>query len=246
MKKMRFIAVMLMAALLVTFCGGFAYADEDIEVKTTASVNLRKGPGTDYAKITSVKKGREFDYTGISRYDDRGVVWHRIEYKTGYAWVSSRYSNVINDGVALNDSTYVEATASVNLRSGPGTGYKKLSTAAKGDKLFYLGEQAKDAAGRKWYKASCSKGEVWVISTYARIKTGEVSYEQQTYVMTTGSVNLRMGPALGYKKIVAIPDDTKLEYMGKSTKDGRGVVWYNVGYKTNNGWVSSAYAELKK
>ena len=107
MKKLRFVSMILVAALLMSMCCVAAFADEDIEVKTTASVNLRKGPGTGYKKITSVKKNREYDYTGVSSYDSRGVVWHRIEYGTGFAWVSSVYSDVVNDGVALNDNTYV-------------------------------------------------------------------------------------------------------------------------------------------
>lgn len=246
MKKLRFVSMILVAALLMSMCCVAAFADEDIEVKTTASVNLRKGPGTGYKKITSVKKNREYDYTGVSSYDSRGVVWHRIEYGTGFAWVSSVYSDVVNDGVALNDNTYVETTANVNLRTGPGTGYRKLTAAAKNSKLFYLGEQAKDASGRIWYKVASSEGEAWLTSRYSRIKTAGTSAgtTTQAYVKTTASVNMRKGPGLGYDKVVAFAKGKKLTYLNESSTDSRGVVWYKVKSGSYTGWMSSVYSDL--
>lgn len=243
MKKLRVVSVIMLAAL----CAAPALAGEDMEVRTTASVNLRRGPGTGYSKIISVSKDREYDYAGVSSYDFRGVVWHKLEYKNGYAWVSSRYSDVVNDGVALNDTTYVETTTAVNLRKGPGTGYKKLTVAAKGAKLFYLGEQATDASGRVWYKVASSEGEAWLTSRYSRIKTGgEPDYEEKAYVKTTASVNLRKGPGLGYGKIVAFAKDKKLDYLGESSTDSRGVVWYKVKTGNYTGWISSVYSKLYK
>jgi len=239
----------VMCALFVWLCGAPALAAEDMEVRATASVNLRKGPGTGYGKITSVKKGKELDYTGVSSYDSRGVVWHRVEYKNGYAWMSSKYSDVINDGTALNDGTYVKTTASVNLRKGPGTGYKKLTVAAKGAKLFYLGEQSKDASGRIWYKVACSKGEAWVTSRYSSISTGGSSGSSSTgeaYVKTTASVNLRKGPGLDYGKVVAFAKGKKLTYLGKTRTDDRGVAWYYVKSGKYTGWMSSKYSKLYK
>ena len=246
MKKLRFVSMILVAAMLMGMCCVSAFADEDIGVKTTASVNLRKGPGTGYKKITSVKKNREYDYTGVSSYDSRGVVWHRIEYGNSFAWVSSKYSDVVNDGVALNDNTYVETTANVNLRTGPGTGYRKLTTAAKNSKLFYLGEQAKDASGRIWYKVASSEGEAWLTSRYSRIKTAGTSAgtTTQAYVKTTASVNMRKGPGLGYGKVVAFAKGKKLTYLNESSTDSRGVVWYKVKSGSYTGWMSSVYSDL--
>ena len=248
MKKIRFISMAVLVALLMSILSSFAFAaGTDMELKTTASVNLRKGPGTGYAKIIAVTKNREFEYTGVSKYDSRGVVWHKIEYKTGYAWVSSAYSDVYDGSTKLSDSKYVTTTASVNLRKGPGTGYGKLSTASKNTKLFYLGESKKDSAGTTWYKVSCSKGEAWVSGKYAKLNTASGSSSSSaSYVKTTASVNLRKGPGLDYAKVVAYSKDKKLTYMGESSKDSRGVVWYKVSDGKNTGWVSSKYAKLYK
>ena len=63
-------------------------------------------------------------------------------------------------------------------------------------------------------------------------------------VRTTGNVWLRKGPGKGYGKIRSIASGRKLEYLGKSSVDSRGVRWYRVRYDGSTGWVSSRYAKL--
>ena len=245
MKKMRVISIFLLVVMLMSFAGTFAMAaGDDMVLKTTASVNLRKGPGLDYGKITAVSKGREYDYSGISRYDDRGVVWHQIEYKDGYAWVSSRYSDVYNGRTQLNDNTYVRTTANVNLRQGPGSAYDRIAVASKGTKLFYLGVSVTDFNGNTWYMVSSAYGEAWLTAKYATVSTGSVVYE--AYVVTTASVNMRKGPGLGYAKITSYRKDKELTYLGSNSVDSRGVTWYKVTDGKNTGWISSVYSDLIK
>lgn len=250
MKKIRIVSMTVIVALLMSICSSLAMAaGNDMVLKTTASVNLRKGPGTDYSKIVSVSKYTEFDYTCVSKYDGKGVVWHKVEYKAGYAWVSSKYSNVYDGKVQLDDSEYVRTTASVNLRKGPGTGYGKVSTASKNTKLFFLGSTAKDPRGVIWYKVACSKGEAWVSSTYAKRNAysgGSNTSPSAVYAITTGSVNLRKGPGLGFDKIVAYGKGKILTYLGQYCTDSRGVVWYMVTDGKYTGWMSSKYLKAYK
>lgn len=63
-------------------------------------------------------------------------------------------------------------------------------------------------------------------------------------VRTTGNVWLRQGPGLGYDKITAMSEGTKLSYLGKTSTDDRGVKWYYVKYDGRKGWVSSRYSKL--
>lgn len=244
MRHMRIVAMLLAVSFIMAAFGTAAMA-AGMTVVTTASVNLRRGAGVGYGRITAVSKNSRYDYTGRSAYDERGVAWHRLKYGSGYAWVSSRYSNVVIDGVTLNDDACVITTASVNLRSGAGTGYSRLSTAARGTKLFYLGMAARDSSGRIWYRVSCSQGPAWVSSRYAVLGSQTPSYESSSdYVTTTASVNLRKGPGLGYGVIVALSKGRRLEYMGQSSTDSRGVVWYKVSYNGSEAWISSRYSKL--
>ena len=49
-------------------------------------------------------------------------------------------------------AAYVEATAMVNLRSGPGLGYKDIGTIYEGTTLTYLDQFSIDERGVAWYK----------------------------------------------------------------------------------------------
>lgn len=237
----------LAAILIVLICCTTAFAEGNMRVKTTGSVNLRKGPGTDYSVIRALASGNEYEYTGVSSYDSRGIVWHRLIYKNGCGWLSSKYSNVIMDGVELNDGSYVMTTASVNLRKGAGVGYKRVSVAQKGTKLFYLGKSARDADGRIWYMVSCSGGAAWVSSRYAKLYTSAqtgTSESHTAYVKTTASVNLREGPGLGYSVIFAVTKGNTFTYKGETSTDKRGVKWYKISYGSGEAWISSVYSKL--
>lgn len=243
MKLNRLFALVLALALIATFAAFPASAESSMSLKTTASVNLRKGPDTSYAKITAVSSGKKFTYLGISAYDAKGRLWHKISYDGSSAWLYAGYTKVTVDGSTISNSAYVKTTASVNLRKGAGTGYAKVTVAANGAKLFYLGSSAKDGNGRTWYRVASAYGPAWVSSKYATLSGSSSSGGDK--VVTTGSVWLRKGAGLGYAKIAAIPEGTTLAYLGSTSTDSRGVKWYKVKYDGNTGWVSSKYSKIK-
>lgn len=61
---------------------------------------------------------------------------------------------------------------------------------------------------------------------------------------TTGNVNLRIGPGLGYDTVSSIPSGIYIDYLDESFSDERGVTWYYVRYGDIIGWASSKYVEL--
>lgn len=243
MKTRRLFAFILALVLTAALAQLPASAASTMTLKTTASVNLRKGPNTTYSKITAVASGKKFTYLGISAYDARGRLWHKISYKSSSAWLYAGYTKVTVDGSGISNSEYVKSTASVNLRKGAGTNYGKRTAVTKGTKLFYLGSTAKDGNGRKWYRVASPYGPAWVSSKYAT-RNGSSSSDSSK-VITTGTVWQRKGPGLGYAKIRSIPDGTTVTYLDKSSTDSRGVKWYKISYKGKSGWVSSKYAKVK-
>lgn len=64
-------------------------------------------------------------------------------------------------------------------------------------------------------------------------------------VWTTGNVNMRKGPGLGYSSIRSLSAGKKLSF-DKTSTDDRGVKWYRIEYKGRTGWISSKYATEKK
>ena len=61
-------------------------------VKATGDVNLRKGPGLDYAEAGMMKAGKTAKYLGSTKKDARGVAWYKVSFNGRTGWVSSRYS----------------------------------------------------------------------------------------------------------------------------------------------------------
>ena len=89
MKNMlRMIAALLIAVMCLT---GAALAAG--KIKTTGDVNIRKGPGLDYAVSSNVGSGKVFEYDKTS-VDERGVTWYKITWKGKDAWVSSKYTKL--------------------------------------------------------------------------------------------------------------------------------------------------------
>lgn len=82
----RVVTAFLVFALLICYS---VLAD----VYTTGNVNLRAGPGLDYATVGSVPSGTRLTYLGETSVDERGVAWYMVDYK-GTNWVSSKYSEL--------------------------------------------------------------------------------------------------------------------------------------------------------
>lgn len=61
---------------------------------------------------------------------------------------------------------------------------------------------------------------------------------------TTGDVNLRSGPGLGYDSLGVISAGNTVEYLGESSVDERGVAWYRIRYNEKEGWGSSKYVVI--
>ena len=90
MKNMlRMIAALLIAVMCLT---GAALAAG--KIKTTGDVNIRKGPGLDYATSGNVGSGKVFEYDKTS-VDERGVKWYKVSYNGKTGWISSKYSKIV-------------------------------------------------------------------------------------------------------------------------------------------------------
>ena len=154
---MKWIAALLIAAMMMTTAALAAG-----QIKTTGSVNVRKGAGLNYASKGTVKAGKVLDYDDTKK-DGRGVVWYHITSgKSG--WVSSKYATPVS-----KDKNVVKATGNVNLRKGPGLGYASIATLKKGKTAAYLGEKKKDNRGVAWYKVSFGGKTGWISSKYGKL-----------------------------------------------------------------------------
>lgn len=147
-------------------------------VAGTASVNLRSGPGREFALVGSASPA---DRLLISRVDATGS-WLRLS-GSSERWVSASLVDVSGDLPASSSETpsLAGGTAAaklkppfvgvvnapvVNIRSGPGTNFAILSTAKAGERLPVIGL---NAAG-DWAQLSGSS-ERWVLASVLDLLT---------------------------------------------------------------------------
>ena len=57
----------------------------------------------------------------------------------------------------------------------------------------------------------------------------------------SGKSNVRTGPGREYRSIGVLHRDEDARYLGKTSTDERGVVWYKIRWDGRDAWVSSKY-----
>lgn len=140
-----------------------------------ASLNLRSGPGTSYSKVASIPANAILTITGI----ENG--WYKTSYNGSEGYVSSDYITLSTSSSAETTATEPTNTtrtgilntngSSLNLRSGPGTGYSKVASIPAGAVLTITAEES------GWYKTSYNG------------KTGYVSADYITLVDSASAAN---------------------------------------------------------
>ena len=141
---------------------------------------------------------------------------------------------------ALAEGSYVKTAGNVNVRSGAGTEYRVLGTAAKNSELTYLDEAKTDKNGVVWYRVRLNARTVgWVCSKYCAMYACDTTVE-----VTGGEVHLRRTPSLNGTVLATKKKGDKLTYLNETSTDNRGVTWYYVSANGKTGWISSKYAKL--
>ncbi len=145
-------------------CSGDAYTvivkqTDDVQVlastayvQATAAVNVRSGPGTSYTILGKLSAGDKVEKLGVSG------TWTKINYNGKAAYVSTKYVKDISETTA----TYMQATANVNVRSGPGTSYAKLGQLYKGTIVPKLGTSG------SWTKIVYNSKTAYVSTKYLK------------------------------------------------------------------------------
>ncbi|MDP2601397.1 MAG: SH3 domain-containing protein, partial [Deltaproteobacteria bacterium] len=105
---------------------------------TTAAVNLRSGPGTKYAVVTTLPKGIKVNVVG------REGNWLKVESKQGNkpGYISENYARPLETQQVAQSKTATPSVAGayrtlrdVELRDGPGTKFKVVATLPAGIKI---------------------------------------------------------------------------------------------------------------
>lgn len=141
---------------------------------TTSILNVRKGAGTNHAKIGTLKSGNKVTIQETKN------GWHKVKLSNGtVGWVSAEYikvstsSNTSNNTSSSNQTNVSNKigtvnTSSLNVRKGAGTNYSIVGSVKSGQKVGIL------STSNGWYNVvlpSGSKG--WVSSKYIKVSNGD-------------------------------------------------------------------------
>lgn len=115
---------------------------DDVATIIEDNVMIRKGPGTSYEAFAKANKNNQFDCA-----DDKD--WLCVMHNGALRWVSEKY---VKDGVCT--------ASSLNVRKGPGKGYKSIGTVKNGHKFVIV-----DTDG--WMAIDIDGVIYWVSAKYA-------------------------------------------------------------------------------
>jgi uncharacterized protein YraI len=215
----------------------------DCETKVvTSSLNLRKGPGTNYEVLYVMKPGLEVQMDLNPDMHQNGFAHISWDNGENYGWAYESYladpgSGSSDDGGDLGDGwqegdaeiTGVGVvTTNVNFRSGPGTSYDVQFVIEQSSQIA-LTDVVVNGFRNVW--ASGYNG--WVYDDYILNSDGYFPGDNAT---TTSRLNLRAQPNLGAEVLLVIPDGASV-LINDDEENGFRYVTYN----GVTGWAWEAY-----
>ena len=173
------------------------------------SLNVRVGPGTDYSKIKEIPQGVRYAYYEVS--DE----WVRIS----EGWVSTSYFYI--EGTTAEDAAAgIVTTNDLNVRTGPGTSFKRVGSYMEEDTVEIL------AVVNGW--GYTEKG--WISMMY--VAPAEPVYATGNATVIIG-LNIREEPDPDSEKIDAYKKGDRVVIL--DVQDGWG--------RTDKGWINLAYVK---
>lgn len=246
--------------------GGVPVTSEDpYGVVLTAFLNVRSGPGVNYASIGQLTGGTSINIIGRSS-DSQ---WYQIETVWGDGWVFAPYVLTRNEyggspvitpesDAAVTGPIGIVNAGTLNLRSGPGAQYTSLGTLVGGTETQIIGR----TNDWSWFLLITPIGTGWASDLYI-IARGDISgvpyvapggvvpegdgqgggeaplpAESATEaVVSTGALHIRSGPNSAFSSIGTVYAGTRLPILGQSADRG----WWYVLSDFGTGWVTKLY-----
>ncbi len=227
----KLVSLVLVALLCLAIAAPIALAGTPTTFvklpSTMGGLNVRSGPGTNYAVAGWVINGDEIDLIKV------GSTWTKITVlrsgKTGYiknAYIKELPNKPTDPDPKPDDpSTSGTATAGrvtgggVNMRKGPGTGYGVVKTLSSGTKLRLW-----DHSGNWFFATTLSGTKGWISKTY--VATG---YN----MVTSANVNMRKSANGAVLKTVSKGTTVAVESITGS--------WSRVKVGSTTGYIYNSY-----
>ena len=149
-------------------------------VISKTGLNVRQGPGTNFAVTASYKSGEKIRI--LEQKTVSGVAWGR----TDKGWVCMQYIQLQDNWSDANGiSAVVTSAGGLNIRSGPGVGYAPVGNYTSGERIVIL--QQTSVSGQKWGRTD--KG--WVCMTYVKLEQSVQVPNEQPETMPPETTSLK-------------------------------------------------------
>lgn len=196
-------------------------------VRTTSSVALRIGAGTENARICYIPAGQTPSLIGF-HWDLNAVLWYRVRWENQEGYISSRYAELVDDDASFSSVRATLTEKTMATRSGPSTKYYETGSFFQYGASVKLFTRVYDNVNEIWWV----QAEAYENGSAMRVYTGSWRFADlnvyslpEEYALYYASLNrsctLRMGPGDGYG------------YYKTSVVSGQNVTVYNV----ENGWA---------
>ena len=237
----------------ISVSGSNTTEDGEVNAKTTADVNFRSGPGTNYNSKAVIGSG-----TGIIVTDTSNSQWYAVRLTNGSTgYIYAEYIRITGDvgtpsapaePTPAPSNPEAEQTAKtteyVNFRTGPGTNYSSKGVISLGTTVTVT-----DTSNSQWYAVRLSNGSTgYIFAQYLKL-TGNTSAPTATpapsdpanekAAKTTEYVNFRTGPGTNYSSKGVIPSGTAITVTDTSNSQ-----WYAV--RLADGSTGYIYAQYIK
>ena len=237
----------------ISVSGSNTTEDGEVNAKTTADVNFRSGPGTNYNSKAVIGSG-----TGIIVTDTGNSQWYAVRLTNGSAgYIYAEYIRITgNVGTPSAPAEPTPApsnpeaeqsaktTEYVNFRTGPGTNYSSKGVISLGTTVTVT-----DTSNSQWYAVRLSNGSTgYIFAQYLKL-VGNTSAPTATpapsdpanekTAKTTEYVNFRSGPGTNYSSKGVISLGTTVTVTDTSNSQ-----WYAV--RLTNGSTGYIFAQYIK
>lgn len=188
-------------------------------------LNIRSGPGTQYDVLGVLNMGNQ-----VRIYEQRtvdGTLWGLTE--TG--WVSMSYVSLSGNATSVIGTITAKT---LNIRSGPGTGYESVGVVSKGDQVVILEQTT--ISGKTWGRIE----DGWISMQYVSVEIIGASTSVTTYtaVVTGKTLNIRSGAGTDYGVVGTLSKGDKITILEQTTVNGK--EWGRI----EQGWISMSYVEI--
>ena len=189
-------AVLTVAVSAVCMIG--ASAASGVGTVDTDALRLRNEANTTSTILATASKGDT-----VVILEDAGNGWYKVDYNTVEGYMSSEYLTVSTQADVTIGYGLVQADGStLNVRSGPGTGYDKVATLSDNAVVTIVG------INNGWYKIKTSSGTVGYVSSEYMVTCKDSAGSRgdgTTAVATTSNSSMGQQVVAYAKQFMGVP-----------------------------------------